>query len=221
MSTRANYIFKSGRKTLATFYIHHDGYPEGAACYFQNALLLGDGIIDSPDVFLRANDNCESTDCIHGDIEYLYEFNIKDQTIKIISVGYTEKGTREQHLQEILEIHDFVNKYFTVFSGNEDFIKYQTLLRWKTDKERETRIIKENQWFKLEVKERYGISTKIKYRCLKRVYQDLKDAAQELVNISIHYGPKNPNFIQLTVYQYGLMKQLESLLTLLEDSNND
>lgn len=34
MSTRANYIFKSGRKTLATFYIHHDGYPKGAADYF-------------------------------------------------------------------------------------------------------------------------------------------------------------------------------------------
>ena len=40
MSTRANYIFKSGRKTLATFYIHYDGYPEGAASYFQNALSL-------------------------------------------------------------------------------------------------------------------------------------------------------------------------------------
>lgn len=220
MSTRANYIFKSGRKTLATFYIHHDGYPEGAADYFQNALLLGDGMIDSPDIFLRANDKCESTTCIHGDIDYLYEFNIKDQTIKVYSIGYTEEETKEQHLQEIAGIHNFVNKYFTVFSSNEDYIKYQTLLRWKTDKERETRIIKENQWFRLEVKERYGISTNIKYRCLKRVYQDLKEAAQELAEVSINYGPKNPNFIQLEVYQYGLMKQLESLLTLLEDSNN-
>jgi hypothetical protein len=220
MSTRANYIFKSGRKTLATFYIHHDGYPEGAAGYFQNALLLGDGMIDSPDVFLRANDRCESTTCIHGDIDYLYEFNIKDQTIKVFSIGYTEDGTKERHPQEILGIHYFVNKYFTVFSDNEDYIRYQNLLRWKTEKERETRIIKENQWFKLEVKDRYGISIKTKYRCLKRVYQDLKEAAQELVDVSINYGPKNPNFIQLEVYQYGLMKQLESLLTLLEDSNN-
>lgn len=220
MSTRANYIFKSGRKTLATFYIHHDGYPEGAASYFQNALLLGDGIIDSPDTFLRANDNCASTYCIHGDIDYLYEFNIKDQTLKVFSIGYTEEGTTEQHPQEILGIHDFVNKYFTVFSGNEDYIKYQTLLRWKTDKERETRIIKENHWFRLEVKDRYGVSTRVKYRCLKRVYQDLKEAAQELAEVSINYGPKNSNFIQLEEYQYGLMKQLESLLTLLEDLNN-
>ena len=120
MSTRANYIFKSGRKTLAKFYIHHDGYPEGAADYFQNALLLGDGVIDSPDLFLRANDRCESTYCIHSDIDYLYEFNIKDQVIKVFSIGYTEEGTKEQHPQEILGINDFVNKYFKVFSGNED-----------------------------------------------------------------------------------------------------
>ena len=49
MSTRANYIFKSGRKTLATFYIHHDGYPEGAAEYFHKALIFGDGKINSPE----------------------------------------------------------------------------------------------------------------------------------------------------------------------------
>ena len=113
----------------------------------------------------------------------------------------------------------FIVSWEPLKTGNEDYIKYQTLLRWKTDKERETRIIKENRWFQLEVKGRYDISTRVKYRCLKRVYQDLKEAAQELAEVSINYGPKNPNFIQLEVYQYGLMKQLESLLTLLEDNN--
>jgi hypothetical protein len=37
MSTRATYQIKSGFSTV-TFYIHHDGYFEGAALYFRNTL---------------------------------------------------------------------------------------------------------------------------------------------------------------------------------------
>ena len=38
MSTRATYGFSSSEKPDITLYIHHDGYPEGAAIYVRNAL---------------------------------------------------------------------------------------------------------------------------------------------------------------------------------------
>lgn len=74
MSTRATYGFKHDG-IEATFYIHHDGYPSGAAAYFkaaierkgQSGLLMDD--------FFRANAGAEHTVSheAHGDTEYRYQ----------------------------------------------------------------------------------------------------------------------------------------------------
>jgi uncharacterized protein YdaT len=75
MSTRATYrIFQDGAS--ATYYIHHDGYPEGAAQYFKAAGEWVDARSNQfIDAFLRANDRAEHTESheVHGDTEYRYD----------------------------------------------------------------------------------------------------------------------------------------------------
>lgn len=79
MSTRAIYQFKWGgeyewQQNTATIYIHHDGYPEGAATYFYRMLCMpSKGNLATQ--FIRANDGAELTDDheIHGDAEYRYD----------------------------------------------------------------------------------------------------------------------------------------------------
>jgi hypothetical protein len=70
MSTRATYQFISEWSGTHTAYIHHDGYPEGAANYLSN----GEKPITSIDSFIRANDKAEMTSSheAHGDTEYRY-----------------------------------------------------------------------------------------------------------------------------------------------------
>lgn len=75
MSTRATYKIDG-----TTFYIHHDGYPEGAAEYFKNALEWPDRAPERApnatfaDDFIRANLCAELTPGhdAHGDTEYRY-----------------------------------------------------------------------------------------------------------------------------------------------------
>ena len=203
MSTRANYIFKSGRKTLATFYIHHDGYPEGAASYFQNALILGNGKINSPDLFLRANENCEISD-IHGDIEYLYEFNIKTQMINCYAVYFTDNYKMLKSPRYKEDIYSFINRHFMVFS-------YVRKFSYKGEKGNEKRIKSENTWHHISVQDKYEIKPKTKPACLALVYKKLRKATEELIDNTMNYGTNNPNYKHLVVYQYNLMKQLETL----------
>lgn len=68
MSTRATYKFPD-----VCYYIHYDGYPEGAAEYFQ-AALARDGRGGLQAMFLRANDLAEITvdHDYHADTEYRY-----------------------------------------------------------------------------------------------------------------------------------------------------
>ena len=73
MSTRATYRFipknsVRGRwQSITTIYIHHDGYPEGAASYLEDAFTA--------EAFLAKNDRAEVTESheIHGDTEYRYD----------------------------------------------------------------------------------------------------------------------------------------------------
>lgn len=75
MSTRATYQID-----FARFYIHHDGYPEGAAEYFARALDPANrGQDRAPnaslaDDFMRANSRAELIEdhADHGDTEYRY-----------------------------------------------------------------------------------------------------------------------------------------------------
>jgi hypothetical protein len=76
MSTRATYRFVAPHGFDVMFYIHHDGYPKGAAQYILNAFQAGVGgaLVDR---FHRLNDNCELTASheVHGDTEYRYTFS--------------------------------------------------------------------------------------------------------------------------------------------------
>ena len=210
MSTRANYIFKSGRKTLATFYIHHDGYPEGAASYFQNALILGNGKIYSPDLFLRANKNCEISD-IHGDIEYLYEFNIKTQMINCYAVNWSANDKMFKSPRYKEDVYSFINRHFIVFSSDDTLHEYVRKFSYKGEKGNEKRIKSENTWHHISVQDKYEINPKTKPACLALVYTKLREATEELIDNTMNYGTNNPNYKHLVVYQYNLMKQLETL----------
>jgi hypothetical protein len=77
MSTRATYKFY-GKPPYLTLYIHHDGYPKGAAQYVQN--WMGNDRENSSHLtvekFIRANEKAEITQSheSHADTEYRYDF---------------------------------------------------------------------------------------------------------------------------------------------------
>lgn len=75
MSTRATYQFITNpvsHQPRVTFYIHHDGFPEGAAQYLAAAMPLVSG--GMAERFVRANQNAEFTSSheTHGDTDYRY-----------------------------------------------------------------------------------------------------------------------------------------------------
>lgn len=75
MSTRATYLFdQTSMQPAVCYYIHHDGYKEGAACYFRNMLNAANGRGGYAAAFLRGNYNAEFTGGhnAHGDTEYRY-----------------------------------------------------------------------------------------------------------------------------------------------------
>tara|TARA_R110000744_G_scaffold341421_3_gene446672 strand:+ start:176 stop:517 length:342 start_codon:yes stop_codon:yes gene_type:complete len=90
MSTRATYQFKnngwSGLDT--TVYIHHDGYPEGAALYFKAASESGRAGVEG---FIAANQKAEITASheIHGDTEFRYTSH-KGQLTALKRIDYTD-----------------------------------------------------------------------------------------------------------------------------------
>jgi len=73
MSTRATYNFQSGNSDT-TLYIHHDGYLEGAAIYFYNA-LIHPSQSGGAETMLRANLRAKITmsHAVHADAEYRYD----------------------------------------------------------------------------------------------------------------------------------------------------
>tara|TARA_R100001244_G_C5157378_1_gene130554 strand:- start:629 stop:958 length:330 start_codon:yes stop_codon:yes gene_type:complete len=69
MSTRATYQFIPADQTFKpaiTLYVHHDGYPAGAAEYLSG--------VETPEQFIRRNRKAEITDShdTHEDTEYRY-----------------------------------------------------------------------------------------------------------------------------------------------------
>jgi len=79
MATRATYSFERDfNEQTVTFYIHWDGYPEGAAMYFWNMHKNRHFKGGLADVFIKANPmSAEFTDNheFHGDTEYRYYTN--------------------------------------------------------------------------------------------------------------------------------------------------
>ena len=80
MSTRATYQIKTDLNH-STIYIHHDGYPSGAARYMRNAIDLM-RITNRPlfPSFIWANEKAEMTESheCHGDTEYRYSLYGKE-----------------------------------------------------------------------------------------------------------------------------------------------
>jgi hypothetical protein len=79
MSTRATYQIQIDPDFDGdvTFYIHHDGYPEGAAAYFyaMHTQSLESVHGSFPEKFVRANGQAEFTRSheSHGDTDYRYD----------------------------------------------------------------------------------------------------------------------------------------------------
>lgn len=87
MSTRATYKVIT-ELTETTFYIHHDGYPEGASEYFQNA-LKSDRRGSFADRFHNANERAEITlsHNAHGDTEYRYDIRTSGDEIVVMAMA--------------------------------------------------------------------------------------------------------------------------------------
>ena len=86
MATRATYCFTNDGY-MTTVYIHWDGYPAGAATYFQNALDCDQhGCFATK--FIRANDRAELTmsHAYHGDTEYWYDLNLQSMRLVVRKV---------------------------------------------------------------------------------------------------------------------------------------
>lgn len=110
MSTRANIIIES-RGEYLIFYRHSDGYPEGTLPSLNEFLdLVKKGVIrDNVSqaagwLILIGHQEYEGsyppkewkvgayepTYRIHGDIEYLYILDLREKTIKVVSMGKEE-----------------------------------------------------------------------------------------------------------------------------------
>ena len=118
MSTRATYKITDKSNREMTFYIHHDGYKEGAAHYFYNMIETrtgtGEGYKTNSkggniEAFLRANYNAEITEShnAHGDTEYRYTLNA-DNTLEVSEVSWEDGRVFNS---ETFNLIDFINKY--------------------------------------------------------------------------------------------------------------
>lgn len=97
MSTRATYTFSN--TALAgedvTVYIHHDGYPVGAAEYFRKALNekmdTGKPLLEA---FITANRGALITRDheAHGDTEYRYTTDGKSLIVDKRTIEFTDNG---------------------------------------------------------------------------------------------------------------------------------
>lgn len=120
MSTRATYLFKGGEyRPAVCVYIHHDGYPAGAAYYLLNAFKAG-GM--SAEGMIRGNDRAEITEShdAHGDTEYRY--TIDGNNVKV----------EERHT--LIEFGSYPQGWRTAFAGDwVDFINQHISKDWAPD----------------------------------------------------------------------------------------
>lgn len=102
MSTRCNIIVKSKSEEVILYH-HHDGYPEGVGVellmkvypklhdnhYYNDVEDIVNMLIKDKD-----DDEFEYTSALHGDIEYVYEIDVDQKTIKCFEWNWNsdEKG---------------------------------------------------------------------------------------------------------------------------------
>ena len=86
MSTRATYLFKdaTGNSADVCVYVHHDGYPVGAAAKLADTLETEGSSHRLPEAFIRANAGAEITGGhdSHGDTEYQYTISFSPRKTK-------------------------------------------------------------------------------------------------------------------------------------------
>lgn len=111
MSTRATYEFNN-EDVKTTMYIHHDGYQEGAASYFYNALCYENKRGAIATYFLRANHGAEivRSHDQHGDTEFRYDIDGNGFSAEITCLKYLWDGDywRSVFKGSILE---FIERY--------------------------------------------------------------------------------------------------------------
>jgi hypothetical protein len=106
MATRATYQFKTQWSGTHTVYIHHDGYPEGAAKYLTD----GDSqAIYKIENFIRNNKRAELTESheAHGDTEFRYTI----QGLHILAEERLNWSTKEWSTIYNGCINHFINDY--------------------------------------------------------------------------------------------------------------
>lgn len=128
MSTRATYKFHQNHNTFVT-YIHHDGYPEGAARYIKNWI---EGIGDSgvpvarkwlvPEDFLRFNKKAElvKSHKFMSDTEYRYDFKVEAGKGWIVEVRKHSIGNSKNGKPIFLKIWEGTVQHFVFEHGYPD-----------------------------------------------------------------------------------------------------
>lgn len=116
MSTRATYLFSNNYLAAedVCIYIHHDGYPSGAAQYLSNAKHLASRdkrpLLES---FIAANKGAEITRChsTHEDTDYRY-------CITSTGYGLAEVTCHLRHLSLEENGEGFTTYWQVIFSGD-------------------------------------------------------------------------------------------------------
>ena len=111
MATRATYKFADKNDATTTIYIHYDGYPQGAAVYF-NQLLTNPSKGNLATQFIRANPNAEITAShnAHGDTEFQYDINGCDADADLIAYS-VDQNTEERKCIFSGKLYEFINKH--------------------------------------------------------------------------------------------------------------
>lgn len=128
MSTRATYSFELpyGKATI-TIYIHCDGYPEGAACYFWNMYQHKSYKGSLADIFIKANpfdaELIESHE-IYANIEYQYYMDSKG-----FLVAKKTESAFEDNSTIFFEGHfaQFINQYAHLLKSDQSFERFYLL----------------------------------------------------------------------------------------------
>lgn len=147
MSTRATYSFKQqsefkyGRSSV-TVYVHYDGYPEGAAVYFYEALTGENKRGNLATRFLRHVSVSELTHSHegHGDTEYRYYIETDKQGRHTLTAQKREGDWNDPKWAVFFsgEVEEFVNQYGSVeyIDNFQPFIKFRVdeygAERWTT-----------------------------------------------------------------------------------------
>lgn len=115
MSTRATYEFKPTVEWQPpqAFYIHYDGYPEGAARYFYAMLMHPNDRGGLAAKFIRANDLAEFTTGHdgHGDTEYQYTVEGGNDAGAMLTVSHRHPGGDKWGLVYSGTVAGFLDQY--------------------------------------------------------------------------------------------------------------